>query len=193
VKQAGGERRRGEERAAPGVDPIRIPHSAFRTPHSGGFSIVELLAAMVIFGVFLIVLVGLQREFLRYDGEMRVAFFTHPAPFSVLARLRRDILDSRGYPESEGDWTQSTSTLLLDAAGDDGRPLVVVWDFSNPLLVKRIEREKGKSVSEWEARAVPAYRIGNWEAPDGRIGVLVTATDGEGNVVVDQIVTPRAR
>ncbi|MCM2314962.1 MAG: hypothetical protein NDJ92_07415 [Thermoanaerobaculia bacterium] len=152
-----------------------------------------MLASVVIFGIFLVILVGLQREFLRYDGEMRVALFTHPAPLSVLARLRRDVLDSRGYPSSEGAWEQSPSILLLDVVGDDGRPRVVVWDFSTPRMARRIERFKGKTTSDWEARAVPAFRVESWEAPDGRTGVLVTARDGGGNVVVDQILAPRAR
>ncbi len=184
---------------------FRIPHSAFRTPHSAfrvlhsafrvsrGFSLVEMLAAMVVFGVFLIVLVGLQREFLRYDGEMRVALFTHPAPFSVLARLRRDILDSRGYPDSAGEWTQTPQTLLLDVIGDDGKTHVVIWDFSNQTTARRVELKDGQPFAAWEARAVPRYRIDNWEAPDGSTGLLVKAMDGEGNVVVDQIVTPRVR
>ena len=160
---------------------------------SAGFSLVEMLASVVIFGIFLVVLVGLQREFLRFDGEMRVKLFTHPAPFSVLARLRRDILDSRGYPATVGEWTQSPQTLLLDVIGDDDKPHVVVWDFSNHVIARRIELEDGARIAEWEARAVPYYSIDNWEAPDGRTGVLVTAKDGAGNVVVDQIVTPRAR
>ncbi|MGK2859264.1 MAG: type IV pilus modification PilV family protein [Thermoanaerobaculia bacterium] len=172
-----------------------IPHSAFRIPHSlsAGFSLVEMLVSLAVFGIFLVVLVGLQREFHRFDGEMRVALFSHPAPLSVLARLRRDVLDSRGYPASEGEWAQSPSTLILDTVGDEGQPLVVVWDFSKPLIARRIELDKSQTVSAWEARAVPAFRIDSWEAPDGRTGVLVTAKDGEGNVVVDQIVTPRAR
>jgi hypothetical protein len=152
-----------------------------------------MLAAVAIFGIFLMVLVGLQGEFVRYDRDIRVALFTHPAPLSVLARLRRDVLDSRGYPESEGSWTQTPETLLLDVTGENGRPRVVVWDFRKPSIASRIELEGGRTHATWEARAVPAYRIGSWEAPDGRIGVLVTARDGEGNVVVDQIVTPRAR
>lgn len=152
-----------------------------------------MLVAVAIFGVFLLVLVGLQRQFLHYDGEVRVALFTHPAPFSVLARLRRDVLDSRGYPDPVGSWTQTPETLLLDVANDDGTPRVVVWDFRDATVARRLElKQGGERVASWEARAVPHYTIDKWDAPDGRVGVLVTAKDNEGNVVVDQIITPRA-
>ena len=158
-----------------------------------GYSLVEMLAALAIFGIFLLVLVGLQGEFINYDREVRVALFTHPSPLSVLARVRRDVLDSRGFPDSEGKWKQSPKTLLLDVVADDGSPRVVVWDFSEKTLARRIELAKGEQVAAWEARAVPAYQIRSWEAPDGRVGVLITAKDNEGNVAVEQIVTPRAR
>jgi hypothetical protein len=152
-----------------------------------------MVVAVAVFGIFLMVLVGMQGEFLRHDREVRVALFTHPAPYAVLARLRRDVLDSRGYPSSEGSWTQTRKTLLLDAKGDDGSARVVVWDFSDHALARRIELQDGQPVATWEARAVPAYRIESWTAPDGRVGVVITAKDGNDNVVVDQIVMPRAR
>jgi hypothetical protein len=153
-----------------------------------------MVVAVAIFGIFLVVLVGLQGEFLRHDREVRIALFTHPAPLAVMARVRRDVLDSRGYPESLGSWTQTPETLLLDVASDDGTPRVVVWDFRDPTIARRLElRQGGEQVASWEARAVPHYNIDSWKAPDGRVGVLVTAKDSKGNVVVDQIVTPRAR
>jgi hypothetical protein len=152
-----------------------------------------MVVAVAIFGIFLMVLVGMQGEFLRYDREVRVALFSHPAPFAVLARLRRDILDSRGYPAAEGSWTQTPQTLLLDVRSDEGAPRVVVWDFSDRAVARRFELQDGLQVASWEARAVPVYGIDGWKAPDGRVGVLITAKDNKGNVVVEQIVTPRAR
>jgi prepilin-type N-terminal cleavage/methylation domain-containing protein len=171
-----------------------VSRSALRDSRSTGYSLVEMVVAVAIFGIFLVVLVGLQGEFLKHDREVRVALFTHPAPLAVMARIRRDVLDSRGYPESMGSWSQSPETLLLDAATDDGTPRVVVWDFRDPTIARRLElRQDGEQVAAWEARAVPHYKIDSWKAPDGRVGVLVTAKDNKGNVVVDQIVTPRAR
>ena len=180
-----------------GVAVSFVPHSVFRSAlrvsRSKGFSLVEMVAAVAVFGIFLMVLVGMQGEFLRHDREVRVALFTHPSPLAVLARLRRDVLDSRGYPESAGSWAQTKETLLLDMRMDDGTARVVVWDFRERSIARRIELENGEQVAAWEARAVPPYRIESWDAPDGRIGVLITAKDKNDNVVVDQIVTPRAR
>ena len=192
MRKAIGERRGGEKQAAGAVALLSVPRSAFRVSRSKGYSLVEMLAALAIFSIFLIVLVGLQREFTRYDGEVRLAMFAHPSPLSVLARLRRDVLDSNGYPKKEGSWIQSPDTLLLYTMSESDRTRIIVWDFHEAGIARRIELEGTERVAEWEARNVPDYRIGKWIAPDGRVGLVVTAQDGEENVVVDQIVMPRA-
>ncbi|MBI2214637.1 MAG: prepilin-type N-terminal cleavage/methylation domain-containing protein [Acidobacteria bacterium] len=171
---------------------LRVSYSAFRVQRSAGYTLVEMLVAVALFGIFLTVLVGLQGEFLRHDRSVRVALFSHPAPFAVLARLRRDILDSRDYPNAEGTWKQTPQTLLLEVESDEGKRRVVVWDFRDGSVARRLEFENGQPVAAWKARAVPLYDIAIWNAPGGRVGVRVSAKDKEGNAVVDQLVMPRA-
>lgn len=171
---------------------FRVPRSPFRVSRSAGYTLVEMLVAVALFGIFLTVLVGLQGEFLRHDRSVRVALFSHPAPFAVLARLRRDILDSRDYPNAEGTWKQTPQTLLLEVESDEGKRRVVVWDFRDGSVARRLEFENGQPVAAWKARAVPLYDIAIWNAPGGRVGVRVSAKDKEGNAVVDQLVMPRA-
>lgn len=157
-----------------------------------GYSLVEVLAVMAIFSIFLLVLVGLQREFVKYDREMRVRMFSHPAPLAVLARLQRDILDSTSYPDSYEEWTQSPDTLLLRVPEDTGTR-TVVWDFTTPATVRRLEYTTPSDSSEWIARAVPEYEIGSYEMPDGRIAVRVRSFDEKGRLSVDRFILPRAR
>jgi len=153
---------------------------------------VEVVVSMAIFTVFLLVLVGLQREFIRFDRENRVQMFSHPAPLAVLARLQRDILDSKSYPIAFQDWTQSPETLLLSVPSDTGFR-TVVWDFTDPAVARRIEFEAGSQHASWAARAVPQYEIGSWEMPDGRVAVRVRSYDETGRLSVDRVILPRAK
>jgi prepilin-type N-terminal cleavage/methylation domain-containing protein len=158
---------------------------------SGGYTVVEVVVAMAIFSIFLLVLAGLQSEFVRFDREIRVQMFSHPAPLSVLARLQRDILDSTSYPVEFREWTQSPLTLLLAVPGDDGSG-VVVWDFTEAGMARRSEFAKGGEPIEWTARAVPQYEIGSYEMPDGRVAVRVRSVDEKGRLSVDRVILPRA-
>lgn len=156
-----------------------------------GYSLVEVLAAMAIFSIFLLVLVGLQREFIRFDREIRLQMFTHPAPLAVLARLQRDILDSTSYPVEHQEWTQSSETLLLNVFSQSGSS-VVVWDFTTPAVARRVEFAGNEEPVEWIARAVPHYEIGGFEMPDERTAVRVRAYDEKGRLSVERIILPRA-
>jgi len=156
-----------------------------------GYSLIEMLAAMAIFSIFFFVLIGLQREFIRFDHDMRLRMFSHPAPLSVLARLQRDILDSTSYPTDYQTWSQSATTLLLTVPGKDGS-VVVVWDFDTPSAAKRLAFPSGGQVEEWNALAVPQYEIGSFEMPDGRIAVRVQSYDEQGRLAIDRIILPRA-
>ncbi len=155
-----------------------------------GYSLVETLAAMAIFLIFLMVLVGLQREFMKFDRENRIQMFTHPAPLSVLARLQRDIQDATSYPTEFGEWRQNPTTLLLRVAEDEGSK-IVVWNFSEPQIATRLQYADGDIETEWTARAVPQYEVGSYDVLGSRIAVRVRAFDETGRLTVDRIVLPR--
>jgi hypothetical protein len=155
-----------------------------------GYTLVEVLSAIAIFMVFLFVLVGLQREFLKFDRENRVQMFTHPAPLSVLARLQRDIKDTSSYPSEYEEWSQGPATLLLRVAEDEGSK-VVVWDFSEPQVASRLQYADGNLESDWTARAVPQYEIGSFDVLGVRTAVRIRAFDETGRLAVDRIVIPR--
>lgn len=153
----------------------------------------EITVALAVFGILMLVLAGLDREFLRFDRQMRVQFFLHPEPMGVLARVRRDVLDSRGYPESFRSWSQSPSQLLLYVADANTHKLrIVVYDFSEAGLARRLAFEGEDQVSDWRARGVPKFSVGSYDMPRGGTAVRLKAYDEKGRLAVDQIIEPRS-
>ena len=59
-----------------------------------GYTLMEVVVAMALFGVFLFIIVTLTAEMRRNEKKWPVNFFAHPEVGSVLARMRRDIYDS---------------------------------------------------------------------------------------------------
>ena len=177
------------------LDLIREPrprvHGILAGSGSAGFSAMEMVVALAIFSVLLLVLVGLQGEFMRFDRQVRLDYLTHPEPSGVLARLRKDTLDSTGYPKAYEEWSQSPSTLLLRVPEKDATH-VVVWDFSEAGKAVRREFADGEQVMQWTANGVPEFRVEAFEMPGKGSAVRVTAYDTQGRLAIDQIIQPRA-
>jgi prepilin-type N-terminal cleavage/methylation domain-containing protein len=159
---------------------------------SRGFSLIEIVVALAIFALLLLILVGLESQLVRFDRHMRIELFTHPEPAAVLARVRRDVLDSVGYPGQQGEWTQTATTLLLNGLDEDGKPVVIVYDFSKANTAHRLAYHGNELFAEWSANNVPAFTIDAVELPRGETAVRLTALDNHGRVAIDQIITPRA-
>lgn len=155
-----------------------------------GFSLLEMVVSVAIFGVILLVLTILEGEMKRFDRSMRLQLLNHPEPTAVLARVRRDVLDSRGYPGHYGRYEQSPSTLLLYGLDDTGQPETIVYDFSQPgVAIRMAFGVKGES-SEWRANGVPRFTITDAAMPDGGIAVRVQARS-KGKLIIDAIIQPR--
>lgn len=151
-----------------------------------GSSLIELVVAMAVFGIFLLVLVSLAAEYRKLDRQVTFAWFLHPDDMAVATRVRRDVLDSRGYPDSFGSDQQTPTTLLLGWPG----ARVVVWKFGEE-EVRREEWKGANPVSTWTAKATRRFEISAWEARDGVTGVRLRGTNADGRVVVDRIFAPR--
>jgi len=156
-----------------------------------GFSLVELVFVLAIFGILLLIATSLQWEMMKFDKEMRIEWLKHPDAMAVIARVRKDILDSTGYPEQLGEYEQTTTTLILSTLNEDDEPETVVWDFSEPGTARRLTFYLTDPTGEWVANAVPNYEISSFEMPDGSIAVRLIAYNDEGRLVVDQILNPR--
>lgn len=150
-----------------------------------GASLLELVVAMAVLGVFLLVLAGVASEYRRADRAIRFAWSVHPDDMAVLARMRRDVLDSRGYPEQFNGRTQAPDYLILEA----GAGGTVTWELGSE-RVTRTAWKGGAVEGQWVANATRRFEVDAWELPDGATAVRLIGRAGKG-VVVDRIFTPR--
>lgn len=164
-----------------------------------GYTLLEVVVSMAIFGIFLFVLAILTSEMRAYEKRLPVNFMRHPQISSVLARLRRDVLDAHGadpYPETFKDYTQGPQTLIIESVQPNGGVNTIVWDFSTPGEVRRRAYNVGVATT-WRARGVPEDFSRNLvvdavDIPGRPWGVRITARDGKGRIAIDQILQPRA-
>ena len=156
-----------------------------------GFTLMEVVVSLALFGVFIIILTLLTREMTGYERRLPVNFMAHPQVNATLSRLRRDVLDSTNYPDTFESYTQSPKTLILVAVQPTGYTETIVWDFSTPAEVHRRAYNVGNLATEWVARGVPAFSIKDFEISDHPDSVRIQAFDSKGRLAVDQIFQPR--
>ena len=156
-----------------------------------GFTLMEVVVCLALFGVFIIIITMLTREMTGYERRLPVNFMSHPQVNATLSRLRRDVLDSTFYPDDYQSYKQSPKTLILEAVQPTGYTQTIVWDFSMPAEVHRRAYSVGNVSSEWVARGVPAFSIKDFEISGHPDSVRVQAFDSKGRLAVDQIFQPR--
>ena len=159
-----------------------------------GYSLLEVIWVLAIFGVFLFMLTTMTEELRRQEVEYPIDFMKHPQLTAVLSRLRRDVIDAFGggpYPPSYNEYAQSDKTLILYTVLGSGSQ-TVVWDFRTKGEARRMSFSAGMMVSDWKARGVPDFTIGTYEIPNRPFAVRVQAKNKKGRLAVDQIFQPRA-
>jgi len=163
---------------------------------SRGFTLLETIFTLAIFGVFIIILVTMSAEMRGYDRRYPVNFMRHPQVTAVMSRMRKDVVDAFGadpYPASYATYGQTSKTLIVYSVQSTGFTQTIVWDFRTPGVVYRKAYSVGNVVSDWVARGVPAdFTVGTFEIPDRPFAVRIRATDQGGKLAIDQIFQPRA-
>jgi prepilin-type N-terminal cleavage/methylation domain-containing protein len=165
-----------------------------------GFTLIEVVIAMAVFALFLAVAFTLTSEMRAYEKKLPVNFMRNQQVISVLARMRRDVLDvlpfnRKIYLDEHDGYKNGPKTLILQTVLPTGLQ-VVVWDLTEPGVAKRISYNVGgKSV--WVARGLPTEFTANAEIdavdfPGRPYGVRIKAKDGNGQLAIDQILQPRA-
>lgn len=164
-----------------------------------GYTLLEVVVAMAVFGVFLLILGMLTVEMRSQERRMPVNFLRHPQIAVVVAKLRRDVQDAFGpnpYPESFKEYTQTSQTLIVQSVQENGGVQTIVWDFREARVVKRRAWNVGVP-TDWTSRGLPAefsstFKLQAVGIPNRPWGVRISAKDGEGRVAIDQILQPRA-
>jgi prepilin-type N-terminal cleavage/methylation domain-containing protein len=189
-------------RAAPQRSEESVPHLRYGSfavcaaqddRSERGFTLLEIVIALSIFGIFIIVSAILTKEMMGYERGLPVNFMTYPQVSAVVSRLRRDVEDATApyYPDSYETYTQSPTTLILYSLDDTGYARTIVWDFSDPALVHRRSYNVGNLASEWMARGLPKFSVNAYEVPGHAYSVRIQAVDNHGLLAIDQIFQPR--
>jgi len=156
-----------------------------------GASLLELLIALSIFGVFLIVIMVLQREAIRFDRQVQIQWKDHVHPSAIAARLERDVREASSYPASFLHFTQSSSTLLLRRSGN-GPQQTIIYEFENG-MTRRREYKNESPEHYWEARGVPRFVVTAITSESGNVGVQLTGIDARSRIIIENAFFPRAR
>jgi hypothetical protein len=150
-----------------------------------------MLVTVAIFGVFVIIIGTLTYNMYYVQQKWPINYMTHPEVGGVVARVRRDVLDSLHYPGEFEGFVQTNRTLILYVVGQDGYAKTVIYDFRKSNEVRRLEYKSKELESTWIGRAMPAFEIGGHTLDSGEIAVHLTARDTGGKLAIDQIFVPR--
>lgn len=164
-----------------------------------GYSLLEIVVAMAVFGIFLMILAQLTTEMRFYEKRLPVNMHKHPTVISVLARMRRDVLDAHGrspYRNEHDGYVSSPKVLILETVNASGGVETVVWDFRTPGEVRRRAYNVGNA-TEWVARGLPLdfaqLEIDAVKTdPDAAWATRIVAKDRKGQLAIDTILQPRA-
>jgi prepilin-type N-terminal cleavage/methylation domain-containing protein len=155
-----------------------------------GYTLMEVVVTMALFGAFLFIIVSLTAEMRRVEKKWPINYFAHPEVGGVLARIRRDVYDSTAVMKNFETYTQSETTLIVYTINQDGTAETVVWDFSRPGEAHRKAFKATLLSSEWVARSLPMFT----ESPEtisGQDAVRIRAFDKGNKLAIDEIFVPR--
>lgn len=163
-----------------------------------GFSLLEIVIVLAMFGAFLWIVVVLTAEMVGYEKRLPVNYLAHPQIGGLMARLRRDVSSAccSYYPDSYATYTQSSNTLIVETLVRSGFSERVVWDFSTAGEAHRHAFSAGAETSHWIARGLPPrivvadFPIPN--KPQKTDSVRIQAYDAKGRLAIDQVFQPRA-
>lgn len=165
-----------------------------------GTTLLELTIGMAIFGMFLTVLFLLTAEMHFYEKRLPLNMHKHPQVISVLARMRRDVLDAHGkspYRDQHDGYVASGKVLILETISPAGGAETVIWDFRTAGEVRRRAYVASLASDQWVARGLPlqfsTLQVDAIKtAGDAAWATHIQATDEKGRIVIDAILQPRA-
>ena len=163
-----------------------------------GLTLLEMVISMAILGIFLTIFFLLTAEIRMWEKRLPVNMMKHPQVMSVLARMRRDVLDVHlqsadkmylDYPPYEN----SPKTLVIQTLLETGLE-TIIWDLREPGVARRISYNVGVP-TEWVARGLPPDFSAEFDAvriKDRPWAVRLIAKDSNGKIAIDQILQPRS-
>lgn len=156
-----------------------------------GYTLMEVVVTLAIFGTFLLIIVSLTLEMRRNEARYPINYMMHPEVESVIARLRKDVFDTKYYPAEFKGYTQTGKTLILYTLRETGFAETVVYDFQTKNEVHRKSFNATALIGDWVARGVPDFQIGAYELETGQDAVRISARDDNNKLAIDAIFLPR--
>lgn len=161
-----------------------------------GYSLIEMLVALAIFGAIVAIFAILSAEIRDREKRTPINLMRHPQVSAVVSRMRRDVQDAYGggpYLTAHDGYKMDDKTLIVVVQQPNGGIQQVVWDLREKGVARRRSYNVGVA-TDWFARGMPAeFEIAAVELPGTRFyGVRVKGLDAEGRVAIDQILQPRA-
>ena len=164
-----------------------------------GYTLMEVVFALAIFGIFCAILFQLTAEMRFWEKRLPLNMHKNPQVIAVLSRMRRDVLDAASrqpYEKSYGEYTSSDKVLIIETMMPNGGQQTVVWDFRTPGEVHRHAYNVGIA-DNWVTRGLPVD-FSNLEIDAIKTGTAsawatrIVAKDERGRIAIDTILQPRA-
>jgi prepilin-type N-terminal cleavage/methylation domain-containing protein len=156
-----------------------------------GYSLLEMVIALAVFGIFLMIIVALTAEMRANEKRYPINFMAHPEVSAVIARMRKDIYDTKYYPSEWQGTEQTPKTLILYTLTQGGAGETVVWDFRTRGEVHRKSYNATDLRADWVARGLPEFSIGSFSLDTGQDAVRIRALDEQNRLAIDEIFVPR--
>ena len=157
-----------------------------------GFSLVEMLVTLALFGVFVAIIGIITYNMYYVQQKWPINYMSHPDVGGVVARVRRDVLDSLYYPAEFEGFVQTKRTLIIYVVGQDGYAKTIVYDFRKDGEARRLEYKAKQLESTWVGHAMPTFEIDAYTLDTGQDAVRLIAKDSGGKIAIDHIFVPRA-
>lgn len=164
-----------------------------------GYTLLEVVFALAIFGIFCAILFQLTAEMRFWEKRLPLNMHKNAQVIAVLSRMRRDVLDASSrqpYEKTYGIYTSSDKVLIINVMMANGGQQTVVWDFRTPGEVRRRAFNVGVA-DDWVTRGLPVD-FSNLEIDAVKTGTAsawatrITAKDERGRIAIDTILQPRA-
>ena len=156
-----------------------------------GYSMLDVVIALAVFGIFLMIIVALTAEMRANEKRYPINFMAHPEVSAVMARIRKDIFDTKYYPAEWQGTSQSPQTLILYTLTQGGTGETVIWDFRTEGEVHRKSFNGPQPNTEWVAHGLPKFSIDSFTLDTGQDAVRIKAVDNQNRLAIDEIFVPR--
>jgi prepilin-type N-terminal cleavage/methylation domain-containing protein len=159
-----------------------------------GFTLIEIVVVLAIFGIFLWIVVVLTADMRAWEKRMPVNFMTHPQISAVVSRLRKDVQDAAGpyYRDTYGNYSMSSKMLIVYTLQSAGTGETVVWDFTTDgEVTRRAFTDISGTTTTWTAHGTPTFTITDFPIAGHPDSVRIQAFDKDGKLAIDQVFQPR--